>query len=675
MTEKPSAYKGNEPYIFISYAHADDKMVMPLIEGLQARGFRVWYDEGIADSALWQRVIAEHLAKSRCVIAFISQSALASPNCRKEINFAVNLSERPGSNHASPLPVYLDDAEMDYEMQMVLLPLQSRYYSRYSSIEKFLDSLKTSAALQACRAMSDAEKACIDWFSQAKLLQSEGKHGEAAELFRKAAEQGHAKAQCSLGSCCSKGQGVPRDDAEAAKWFRKAAEQGYDAAQNNLAYCYYCGKGVPQDYAQAAAWYRRAAEQGLSHGQFGLARCYENGHGVPQDLGQALQWYRKARDGGHVKAAEAVQRCEDTIKKQSENPDIWYERAEKLHNDEEYEEAAALYREAAEAGHAEAQVALGRCYHNGEGVDQSDEEALKWYRRSAEQGSVEGIEQLGSCLIYTFNEIEEGRKNWQLAAERGSISAATALAFIYEQGILVKMDLQQALIWYRKAKELGSDSADEHIRSCEEKLRKQSVPLDAWFSQAEKLYSERKYREAVELYRKAAQYDHSASEYKLASCYQQGFGVPTSFEKAVEWYRRSADHGNAGAQYTMGCYYDWGLDVEQDYGEAIRWFRKAADQGHAAAMERLGDFFYHGYGVSQNYMEAFNAYVKAYKLDKARGFYGLARCYENGHGVAKDLEKAIAWYRYAKTKGHSKAEDDIRRCEAAMKKKKSWWDF
>ena len=48
------------------------------------------------------------------------------------------------------------------------------------------------------------------------------------------------------------------------KWYRKAAEQGDAKAQFNLALRYYKGEGVTQDYAEAAKWYRKAAEQTVS---------------------------------------------------------------------------------------------------------------------------------------------------------------------------------------------------------------------------------------------------------------------------------------------------------------------------------------------------------------------------------------------------------------------------
>jgi TPR repeat protein len=53
----------------------------------------------------------------------------------------------------------------------------------------------------------------------------------------------------------SQGRGVPQDYAEAVRWYRKAADQGYAKAQYNLGNMYWYGRGVPQDSAQAERWY------------------------------------------------------------------------------------------------------------------------------------------------------------------------------------------------------------------------------------------------------------------------------------------------------------------------------------------------------------------------------------------------------------------------------------
>ena len=65
----------------------------------------------------------------------------------------------------------------------------------------------------------------------------------------------------------AEGEGVEQDYTEAAKWFRKAAEQGDAVAQYTLGIMYSEGEGVSQDYKKAVKWFRKAAEQGDSAAQ------------------------------------------------------------------------------------------------------------------------------------------------------------------------------------------------------------------------------------------------------------------------------------------------------------------------------------------------------------------------------------------------------------------------
>jgi len=58
------------------------------------------------------------------------------------------------------------------------------------------------------------------------------------------------------------GKGVPQDYEKAVMWFRKAAEQGDALGQASLGCMYHLGKGIPQDYAKAYAFYNLAAAQG-----------------------------------------------------------------------------------------------------------------------------------------------------------------------------------------------------------------------------------------------------------------------------------------------------------------------------------------------------------------------------------------------------------------------------
>jgi uncharacterized protein len=59
-------------------------------------------------------------------------------------------------------------------------------------------------------------------------------HPDSANCVGKAAENGNATAQNTLGEKFASGEGMTRNSVEAVKWFRRAAEQGDAEAQFNL---------------------------------------------------------------------------------------------------------------------------------------------------------------------------------------------------------------------------------------------------------------------------------------------------------------------------------------------------------------------------------------------------------------------------------------------------------
>ena len=108
--DKPVAYQGKEPYIFISYAHKDAYRVLPLVTKMQQDGFRVWYDEGITPGDEWDDNIAEHLVKCNYFIAFLSQKYLDSENCKDEMYYAFDLNK-------PQMMVYLEAVELPQRME------------------------------------------------------------------------------------------------------------------------------------------------------------------------------------------------------------------------------------------------------------------------------------------------------------------------------------------------------------------------------------------------------------------------------------------------------------------------------------------------------------------------------------------------------------------------------
>ncbi len=139
-----TTYSGDKPYIFISYAHHDSEVVFPILEALQNSGFRLWFDQGIEAGTEWPEYIAEHLGKADKVIAFMSKSAAESRNCRREINYAIELKKEP-------LVIYLEEVELSAGMKLQLNTSQAMFKYHSASDEEFKNELCKAKFLQNCR--------------------------------------------------------------------------------------------------------------------------------------------------------------------------------------------------------------------------------------------------------------------------------------------------------------------------------------------------------------------------------------------------------------------------------------------------------------------------------------------------------------------------------------------
>ena len=138
------AYEGKEPYIFVSYAHKDSPAVFHIVEQLSARGYRIWYDEGIEPGSEWPEYIANHLLGAEMVLSILSPNAVNSVNCRREINFAL-------SKNKPVLTIHMEEMELPVGLELQLSSQQSVLYYTYDSEERFLDKVETCQYLRPCK--------------------------------------------------------------------------------------------------------------------------------------------------------------------------------------------------------------------------------------------------------------------------------------------------------------------------------------------------------------------------------------------------------------------------------------------------------------------------------------------------------------------------------------------
>ena len=134
-------------------------------------------------------------------------------------------------------------------------------------------------------------------------------YSEANKWYQKAAEQGYASAQYSLGVNLYFGKGITQNYTEALNWLLKAANSGDAASQNNVGTMYQNGQGVKQDYSEALKWYTKASEQGHTSALYNLGLMYAEGTGMKsQNIAEALNCFYKAAQKGHEKAKAELEK-------------------------------------------------------------------------------------------------------------------------------------------------------------------------------------------------------------------------------------------------------------------------------------------------------------------------------------------------------------------------------
>ena len=118
------AYRGEDSYIFASYAHADSSAVYEELARLNDQGFNLWYDEGITPSTRWSDELAGAIDRGAVFLAFITPRFVASQNCINEIEFAL-------SRGIPILAVHLEETELPPGLQLNLGNRQAIVREKY----------------------------------------------------------------------------------------------------------------------------------------------------------------------------------------------------------------------------------------------------------------------------------------------------------------------------------------------------------------------------------------------------------------------------------------------------------------------------------------------------------------------------------------------------------------
>lgn len=258
--------------IFISYSTKDKERVQRTVSELRNKGYRIWIDEeGISSGEQFKKAIVEGLSNSRIMLFFSSLHSNNSEWTEKEIGYADRHKKRI-------IPIRLDGSAYNTSVDF---DLGNYDYVDFSTVPKMArEKDKLYSSLEGYLGKKDAEERHTD--VNKKIL-------SLAEQYRK-------------------GDGVPRDCSFAASLYRKAADQGSATAQCNLATLYYFGTGVKKDLNLSASLYKMAATGGSSLAKYKLGKMHFDGIAVGHNMSQAIILFQEAARNGCRQAIDELKK-------------------------------------------------------------------------------------------------------------------------------------------------------------------------------------------------------------------------------------------------------------------------------------------------------------------------------------------------------------------------------
>ena len=482
MAKKPlRAYEGNEPYIFISYAHKDSDSVLPIIRRLQDENFRVWYDAGIEAGTEWPEYIAEHIKECSCFVCFISQSALDSHNCRREINYAIKLKK-------NVLTAYLEDVELTVGMDMQLDILQAIFKSRHETDDSFEEELLRSARLQVCKIPPTVPEK-EDGSDEKTTPEAPAEDAVESEIDAGANEVVESEPQ--------KTDVDPEEsDAESIDEIIQKAEAGDPLYQLTLAKCYDNGDMIPENHEAAEFWYKKSAEQGNEDAILVLVKKR-----------------RRTRTYDERETELLLQAAEKG------NPEAQYEMGIYFAIGKNYAKAVEWFYKAAGQNHGKAQFECGECCLRGMGVPRNKDKAIEWYLKAlANNGFEERLVPIMDAYLH--------------AVRYNDPEAQYQLALYYLSCRISCSDPLYGISWLEKSAKQGFREAQNLLAIYYENSR--------YLGEEPPFKDEAR---AFHLYSEAAKQNYAPAQYNLGRCYEFGIGVEKHFGFASEMYSLAVQRG------------------------------------------------------------------------------------------------------------------------------------
>lgn len=282
-----------------------------------------------------------------------------------------------------------------------------------------------------------------------------------------------------------------------------------------------------EDFTTVRAGLKRLAEEeGSSLAQYRYGRVLLEGRGGPIDPKAAALWLEQAVAQNHLPAATLLARIYLTGLPDSNGQP-----------QKDPARAAALLRNAAARGAAEAQYYLALLYQAGNGIAADAEAAFNWL---------------------------------QAAAEQGYGPAQQALSDVYKDGNGTAADPALARYWLKEA---------SHFNDPKARFDFAQMLLEGYGGEIDR-------PRAVTELTAAAEAGLVMAQRQLGMLYLEGADPAL----ALQWLEQAAANGDLGAMSNLGHAYATGQGLAQDDAAALRWYRLASENGLGRATTVLARF-------------------------------------------------------------------------------------
>jgi len=409
---------------------------------------------------------------------------------------------------------------------------------------------------------------------------------KAKTLYFKARELGSAKALVSLARMYENGIGVEQDYDEAFRLYKEGVELKSAACMFALGKYHELGlipKGEPtRGIHDAISYYEYAANEMYPEALTKIGYMYENGIYYEKSMESALEMYESAakQNDGLAKNYlglyyyNRAKKTEDVSKMARVMED-----ENKIKQD--YTKAVQLFKEGRDLGCVRAANNLGMCYERGIGVERDIEEAYECYLEAASEGFSQGMFSLGYLLfekakINRLNEDYEKAAYWLRATldkDPKHPQANFYLGCLFEEGLGVNKDYQSALLYFKRADELGFSKA---AVKCGNLLSKQHGLLKP------------NKTEALRYYKKVTIQNDPEAYFGMGKLYEEGCDEVKKDEKlALQNYEKAHQLGNTEAGVMLSYMYGNGIGVKKDVVRAKQYLIEASNNGSEVARKHL----------------------------------------------------------------------------------------